>query len=108
MDYRHFTLIEKYFELGEIIEKNTRVIEILNRTKDGFISLIDLMEIRNELSSLGLLPNDYVNISELIEALEDEIAQLKHERNNLKQISLQMNIDLEHIMLQKQLLEVSI
>lgn len=101
MDYKKFKLIEQYLKLGELIQRNQAKVNALNNIEAGFLSLDNLSVIQEELSGFGLSGNDYLDTNELKNALLDEIEQLHNERENLKEIAYEFQINLDKVMFDK-------
>lgn len=105
MDYQQFKVIEEYFRLGELIRKNNEKLFALTKFKEGVVSLNNLSVIQQELKELGLTGIDYLNIDELYSELIEEIIELSNRRKELKENSFNFNINLDKLILEKELYE---
>ncbi|NCU19115.1 hypothetical protein [Pallidibacillus pasinlerensis] len=102
MDYRQFKIIEQYFRLGELIEKNHKKLSSLAKIKHGYLSLGDLKIIQEELSSFGFDSSDHVELNELYTSIMDEIKEFNEARKELKEMCLEINVDIDKIVCEKQ------
>lgn len=101
MNYQQFKAIEQYFRLGELLEKNQRVLNSLSKLKEGFLSMSDLKVIQDELSSLGLGSSDYLDLNELYTALVNESNQFINARKEIKEMCFEINVDIDKIIYEK-------
>lgn len=105
MNYQQFKAIEQYFRLGELIEEEQEKLNALSRIKQGFLSLNDLRVVRNELVSFGLFDNEHLDLDELYSSLVDEVEQLREARKDLKEISYNLDLDIDQLIFQKKYYE---
>lgn len=105
MDFHQFKLIEQYFKLGTLIEKNQDKLSSLSKLKAGYLSLKELNIIQKELSSLGLESSDYLDLKELYEEIVNECNRYNEVRKELKEECSKINVDIDKIIYEKRYFE---